>query len=569
MAGPNLRQRIGHGFVSRQVFAENAIEQEALIAKAAPAAAKPKGVAKPKGLAAAKAKIVPGGQEGPGFFDFMFKGLPAFTASDADLQTLANAMKEAAVVDQPGADPLDNKKIPSGFTYLGQFVDHDITLDMTPLSRALADPEMVKNFRSPSLDLDCVYGAGPGPHRFLFAREAGPGGTVDSPKLLIGTAQASAENSDRPGQQLPELPNDLPRNMQGVALIGDHRNDENLIVAQLHLTFLKFHNAVIDHLKAKGVPDDTLFEEAARTVRWHYQWMVLHDWVERLTGPGFVAQVLHEGRKFYRFQTKPFMPWEFSAAAYRLGHSMVREKYSHNRIFRTPNPHLAEGTLGLLFQFTNLSGSRIRSSVPSITGDPATLPSNWVIDWRRFFELPPPANASQFEFNFSRRLDALLTPALHNLPGSGGPDAPPSLAFRNLKRGVRVGLPSGQAVAKEMRKQINFTPITEDEIAGGTDGAVAKSLGFHKNTPLWYYILKEAEVKGGGERLGPVGARIVGEVFVGLVQGDETSFLSQPNWKPDLPAATPGTFLMTDLLKFVAKAADPANPDKALNPIGD
>jgi hypothetical protein len=565
MAGPNLRQRIGHGFVSRQVFAEAAIVKEALVAKAQDAPAAPKGLAKPKGLAAAKA-VTPGGKQGSGFFDFMFKGLPAFSASDADLQTLANAMKETAIVDQPNPDPLDNTKIPSGFTYLGQFVDHDITLDMTPLSSALADPEMVKNFRSPSLDLDCVYGAGPGPHRFLYARGPGPGGAiVDSPKLLIGTAQVSSENSDRPGQQVPELPNDLPRNMQGVALIGDHRNDENLIVAQLHLTFLKFHNAVIDHLKANGVPDNKLFEEAARTVRWHYQWMVLHDWVERLTGPGFVAQVLHDGRKFYRFQTKPFMPWEFSAAAYRLGHSMVREKYSHNRIFRTPTPHLFNAGLGILFDFTNLSGTKVTSSVPGN----GTLPSDWVIDWRRFFELPPPADKSQFEFNFSRRLDPLLTPALHNLPGSGGPDAPPSLAFRNLQRGVRIGLPSGQAVAKEMRKQIAFTPLTEDEIASGTDGAVAKSLGFHKNTPLWYYILKEAQIKGGAERLGPVGARIVGEVFVGLVQGDETSFLSQPGWKPDLPAATPGTFLMTDLLKFVAKAADPANPDKALNPIGD
>ena len=245
-----------------------------------------------------------------------------------------------------------------------------------------------------------------------------------------------------------------------------------------------------------------------------------------------------------------------------MGHSMVREKYSHNRIFRTPNPHLAEARLATLFRFSNLSGS-LSSSVPG----QGTLPSNWVIDWRRFFELPPPANTAQFEFNFSHQLDPLLTDALHKLPGATGPEA--SLAFRNLKRGVRLGLPSGQAVAKEMRKKITFTPMTADEIASGPDGVVAKSLGFHTNTPLWYYILKEAQVKGGGERLGPVGARIVGEVFVGLVQGDEESFLSKPGWKPDLPAAKAGTFFMTDLLKFVAKAADPANPDKGLNPIGD
>ncbi|HEU4781563.1 MAG TPA: hypothetical protein VFS58_16895 [Steroidobacteraceae bacterium] len=136
------------------------------------------------------------------------------------------------------------------------------------------------------------------------------------------------------------------------------------------------------------------------------------------------------------------------------------------------------------------------------------------------------------------------------MPGST-PGNEVSLAFLNLKRGVMLGLPSGQSIAKSMAKKMSLTPLTAEEISQGPDGAVAKSLGFHKETLLWYYILKEAQVRGKGERLGPVGSRLVAEVFVGLVQGDDQSYLSQKNWKPTLPAKVPGTFNMTDLLQFV------------------
>ncbi|WP_269930548.1 peroxidase family protein [Aminobacter sp. HY435] len=550
MAGYNLRERRRHGFVSRQILAEGAV---IAAARAAPAAASPLAV---------------GGQQGAAFFDFMFSELrnQALDAPDAKLAELAMAMRETAGTPD---DRLDNPAIPAGFTYLGQFVDHDITLDLTPLAKAMDDPEMVKNFRTPGLDLDCVYGAGPGPHRFLFARAANASGQmVDTPSLSIGIAQESDDNVDRPGRKIRQLPNDLPRNAQGVALIGDHRNDENLIVAQIHLAFLKFHNAVVDHL-AGTVPAEELFEQAAKTVRWHYQWMVLHDWVERLTEPGIVAKILHDGRDFYRFKTKPFMPWEFSAAAYRLGHSMVRESYSHNRIFRDREPRTAGADLRTLFRFTNLSGNFINGNGPHPDFGKGSLPSNWAIDWRRFFDLEPPADRSQFEFNLSRRLDTALVEALHNLPGSNPGTADASLAFRNLRRGVQLGLPSGQDVAKLMQEKLDFEALTPDEIADGNDGAVAKSLGFHQKTPLWFYILKEAAVRGGGKRLGPVGGRIVAETFIGIVQGDDGSYLSQPGWKPNLPSAVPGTFFMTDLLKFVSAAEDTANPLNGLNPVGD
>jgi len=560
MAGPNLRQRISHGFVSRQALAEskviasregqekNAIKSASTSRAFLPLAAK-----------AAAVKLVDdnvSGTKGQGFFDFMFPKLKAsaLKATDADLLALAKAMKDTA----PPTD--NNETIPAGFTYLGQFVDHDITLDLTPLSDAQNDPEMTKNFRTPGLDLDCVYGAGPGPFRFLFAREQDANGnTVDSPKLLIGTAEASPGLN---GETIPELPNDLPRNMQGVALIGDHRNDENLLVAQIHLAFLKFHNAVIDHLASKNVPKDQLFAEASKMVRWHYQWIVLHDWVERLVEPGLIKKTLKNGRKFYRFKTKPFMPWEFSGAAYRLGHSMVRQGYNHNRLFRFPQPRIAPGTFNFFFQFTNLSGG-LSSGIPG----QGTFPSNWVIDWRRYFELPAPP-AIKAEFNHSRKLDPFLADELHKLPGADPNSPEASLAFRNLKRGVRIGLPSGQAIARAMLKEDTFSPLTLAEIQSGPDGAEAKRLGFDKATPLWYYILKEAQVRGQSEKLGPVGSRIVAEVFIGLLQGDEGSFLGQKNWKPTLPAAEAGTFKMTDMLTFVAKAQG-GNVEKEFNPVGD
>jgi hypothetical protein len=517
----NSRQGSRHGLVGRHMAAEQAVPVEADTFKTTA------GVAGP---VAAMAAVKPGGAKGQGFFDRMFKDLSPLQAPDADLEALANAMRDA----NPGDPALDNPNVPAGFTYLGQFIDHDISLDLSPLSVSIEDPTMIRNFRTPGLDLDCLYGSGPGPHRFLFRQ--------DAPKFLIGRTTPSP---DAQNVQIPALPNDLERTRHGVASIGDHRNDENLLVAQTHLAFLKFHDKVVDRLKAAGTPDSQLFDEASKLVRWHYQWMVLHDFVERITEVGIVAKLLAEGRKFYRFKTVPFMPVEFAGAAYRLGHSMVREEYSHNRVFRPVPPRLAAGTLSFLFQFSGLSGN-----ITGELGGLPALPSNWVIDWRRFYDFHTPAGTPNFEFNLSRRLDPFLTPTLHQLPGFPQ-TREGNLAFRNLRRGVILGLPSGQDVAAAMATEIPLSPLTPAEIATGPDGAVAAQKGFDTAAPLWYYILKEAQVRGQGERLGPVGARIVAEVFVGMVQGDKDSFLSQPGWTPTLPAKTPGTFFMTDLLQFV------------------
>jgi hypothetical protein len=480
-----------------------------------------------------------GRREDPGMFGRMFPDLPPLAVPDAALQALANAMKDA----NPGDPAGDNPNIPAGFTYLGQFVDHDITLDLTSIGEKAKDPFATENFRTPSLDLDSIYGLGPDGSPHLYARNAA-NGNAPGPKLLIGTTVKAFQDF---GNVPAGLPNDLPRNPQGFALVGDHRNDENLLVAQTHLAILKFHNKVVDALAGRPKPPPDLFFEARRLVTWHYQWLVLHDFVERITEEGIVGRILREGRKFYCFKRIPFMPVEFSAAAYRLGHSMVREVYSHNRIFTPPaSPQTVPATLALLFSFSGLSGGIVGDLAPDPLTAPtpiSLLPSNWIIDWRRFYELNTPPQPG-IPLNSSRKIDPFLVPALHELPGGAG-----SLAFRNLRRGVILGLPSGQDVARAM----DIEPLTAKEIATGPDGKVAQQQGLHEATPLWYYILKEAQVRSGGERLGPVGARIVAEVFVGLVEGDSESFLRVDGnaWKPTLPGKVKGKFTMADLLQFV------------------
>jgi hypothetical protein len=475
----------------------------------------------------------------------MFPGLPGLKATDTALLELAVAMKDTA--------PSDNPDVPAGFTYLGQFVDHDITLDLTSLGERVHDPDAKENFRSPSLDLDSVYGLGPDGTPMFYERDAATLKT--GAKLLMGTAKASGDPGG--GPLIPDQPgHDLPRHpVTGLAMIGDPRNDENLLVAQTHVAFMRFHNAIVDKLKADGFPSGGLFDEARRLTTWHYQWIVLNEFLEKLTGePGIAKRIMTQGRKFYRFKKWPFMPVEFSIAAYRLGHSMIRDVYSHNRIFR-PNGGIP-ATLDLLFRFTAKSGQIVGTLQPAAIPLPQpVLPSNWVIDWRRFFDFKTPAGTPKFEFNAAHLLDPFLTATLHTLPGetAGSPEA--VLPFRNLKRGVMMALPSAQAIAKVM----GITPLTAAQIGSGPDGVVAKKHGFDKATPLWYYILKEAEQKGGKKHLGPLGATIVAEVFVGLVQGSRNSYLSAtPAFKPTL-GPTPGKFTMVDMLTF----------SKTINPLGN
>lgn len=482
---------------------------------------------------------------GPNRFGKMFPDLSPFRPDDSALEDLGRAMVETAPED-PGQN-LSN--VPAGFTYLGQFIDHDLSFDKTALEGPINDPEQMEQARTPTLELDSLYGLGPVHNPEFYDPHPPP------PRALFRIGRTSSiPSSGGIGQpDLPvSLPHDLPRGEDRLAIIADERNDENTIVAQTHLAFLKFHNAVSARGPQRG-PDGRggpPFERAQQAVRWHYQWIILHDFLPKIADPDVITDVRTNGRHFYKFDRdpfngRPFMPLEFSAAAYRMGHSMIRETYNFNRVFahRTVEPTaLIEATLELLFAFTG--SGRFLPAGP----DHTSLPSNWIIDWRRFFPVGDPQL-----LNFARKIDTHLVPQLHRLPGA--PPGRESLAVRNLLRGSRVGLPTGQDVAQA----IGATALTPDEVASGADGPVLREHGLHDMTPLWYYVLKEAEIQSGGLRLGHVGSRIVGEVFYGLLEGDRTSYLSvNPGWKPTLPATTPGSFSMSDLLRFVNE----------LNPVG-
>ncbi|MGY2134469.1 peroxidase family protein [Hymenobacter sp. HD11105] len=418
----------------------------------------------------------------------------------------------------PSPNNRDHLTMPPGFTFLGQFLDHDMTFDPTSSLERQNDPEAVANFRTPFLELDSLYGAGPAanPH-FYDAR-------TRNIKFLI-------ESLD-PGN--PAAHADLPRNSQLTALIADPRNDENVIISQLHLALLRFHNALADELNVLAQPDaGAAFRRVQQLVRWHYQWLIVHEYLPTICGQQTVQDILARGRKFYTWRNLPFIPVEFSVAAFRFGHTQIRPGYRLNQDGDGGNPFEA-------FIF--------RADIAHSDPDPADLrggkraPRRFV-DWRIFFEGLGPGTKR------NKQLDTQLSSPMFQLPTSSpGPgEPPPSLAQRNLLRGLTFGLPSGQNVAALMAPVIGSDPLTPGELAE------LQPLGMARQTPLWYYILKEAEVRAGGNRLGPVGARIVAEVMLGLLEGDSMSYLAQnPTWVPTL---APGRdFKMADLLKFAGVA---------------
>jgi hypothetical protein len=441
-----------------------------------------------------------------GRFGRMFRNLPALDPGIDAINALVKLMKDAS--EAPSGD---NAKIPAGYTYFGQFVDHDITFDPLSILQKTNDPDALVDFRTPRFDLDSLYGGGPADAPYLYDSQSPSNRGV---KLLVG------HNDEGAGFER----DDLQRNQQGRALTGDPRNDENLIVSQLQLLFIRFHAKVVDRVrKATKLEGAELFAEAQQQVRWHYQWIVTHDFLERIAGKP-AADAAFAGRQFFTWVNEPYMPVEFSGAAYRFGHSMVRPQYDLNGdIVGIP-----------LFADADKPGPLEH------LGGFRRLPALWSVDWSFFFK-----TASR-KPQLSRKIDTRLSAPLFKLP-IGVDTGRHALAQLNLRRGRALGLPSGQDVAGAM----SMTPLGADELGlNAIDLPAAGKAKLKAATPLWYYILREAEV-GGGESLGPVGGRIVAEVLVGLLQGDPLSYIRQrPSWKPELPGAKAGDFTMADLVKF-------------------
>jgi hypothetical protein len=450
-----------------------------------------------------------------GRFGAMFKRLPAFAPSDTLLTGLAQTMVEP---DTSDAFLNTSTRLFAGFTFIGQFIDHDITLDTTPLDQQQQDPDAKTNFRTARYDLDSLYGKGPGDD--TDSRFYDP---TDRDKFLLATNVNGVL--------------DVPRDGNGRAIIGDPRNDENLIIVQFHKAVAQFHNAIVDEARRQGMRREWVFETARRMTRWHYQWAVIHDFIPRMTGDDFVGKsgtVYKEvagkspviNLQYYKPTNKddrPFMPVEFAVAAYRFGHSLIRPFYVLN------------GN-GVVDVFGPANGFNLNGGRP--------IPANLVIEWKNI--LPDLGNPTPRP---PRKIDTKLSIPLKTLPSSAVPPPDPTtnLAVRNTLRGKRVGLPSGQQVAKAMR----VTALSNSTLGLSNDP------GWKGEAPLWFYILKEAELAPyNGERLGPVGGRIMAETLVGLLQRDPNSYLYlDPSWKPAPPiATTTGKFEFSDLLKFAGAA---------------
>lgn len=475
-------------------------------------------------------------------FDRLCEARPCDESAWASLAELGLAM------NAPPADSPEDSNIPAGYTYLGQFIAHELTFDKTPGLQNL--DALPAGYRSPTLDLDSLYGDGPG------------GASADlyqGAELKVGT-----NSSDTFKFPNDDCYHDLPRRektengrTRHEALLADERNEENLPLAQMHLAFIKFHNGVVKLLRSLpggAANEQSLYERARRVVVRHFQRIVLDDFLPRVVDPDILKAVRAgdircDKLRGVRSKDELFMPVEFSAAAFRLGHSMVRPAYEFNEFHQSRFPRPGPAILNELFRFTQFSGD---------LGGKVSLRADWVIDWRRFFAFPGPDRA---DYNLARKIDTKFDLHLNEI--SEYPHQVPAqyraITVRNLIRGCILKLATGQAVARSLGER----PMSATMLASGSTKEIRDVLErncFLLNTPLWFYILKEAELFGDGNSLGPVGSRIVAETFYTILKYSEHSIIldSQPDGEVMLPARAPGRFDMVDMLKFMGE----------INPIG-
>lgn len=491
--------------------------------------------------------------EGP--FGRIFRALaPAdFGGNDTEteqlLETLAAAMIHEVDCPKDGADD-EESGIPSAYTYLGQFIDHDITFDPSSSLMRQNDPDALVDFRTPRLDLDSVYGRGPDDQPYLY---------TDDKELLLGQP-LSGEALGAPIRKAQ----DLARAANQRAIIGDPRNDENAIVSQFQGLVLRFHNNF-----RRDNPLLT-FEQVQQQVRFHYQWVVTHDFLRRVVSGHVLEKILphlfasrNHGNiverppslRFYKPVHSAFMPLEFAAAAYRFGHSMVRPGYRLNdRVAPLPIFPLSTLPPGCPQPADDLRGFR-------------AMNPQWAIDWARFIDIEKrpagleddPADARSKRTQLAYKIDPSLVDPLSNLPASvtgTNPGPFKSLAARNLVRGWRMRLPNGQSIARA----IGVDPVRDEDILIGSSSDDAAdippitkiSARFENNCPLWTYVLAEAahgfrtrpeseivhtadgDKKIDTPKLGDVGGTIVTETFAGMMLDDRNSFWNLwPKWEPD------------------------------------
>jgi hypothetical protein len=457
-----------------------------------------------------------------------------------------------------------NSDIPAGYTYLGQFIAHEVTHDST--GNLLAAELKLENLSTPEVDLDSLYGGEDGPKK--------------RPELYLSDGIRLRTN-DTPynPEYTPVFPNDLPRGTQrspddktkgnpNEPLLGDPRNAENLPLAQTHVAFIHFHNRVVEELVKEGRPADKLFELARAVVIRHYQWLILYDFLPRLVRADVLDCVRSHGLRWFKGDGGDglFMPLEFSAAAFRIGHTMVRAAYEWNPLRRTGSGKPPD--LKTLFKQTG-----------RIEGGHKRLSADWVIDWRHFYDFEPLNRYRPVaQHNVSAKLDTVFNMHLDDV--TGAPDEKieqmqKAITVRNLLRGFYLGLPTGEEAAEWMGEK----PLTRKQLADGLHEGLLDDPAFWGKTPLWYYVLKEAELLGfnkegvPGNRLGPVGSRIVAETLVGLIKNSPISVIKDKDededWRPTFGRPADGEtgplkFEMIDLLHFAGVVSPVAEVQKEL-----
>ena len=540
-----------HGLSRRRLLSGAGLAGAGIAAASAGVLAESAPAAQAAGRGSRAARRPPGAPASSTDFGRIFPGLPPFApATDIVRSALLEvglpggimdarddlAAGPKALITDPtvngnptSADPYgtnpDNPTMTAGSTFVGQFTDHDITFDQTSHLGQPANPLTSPNTRTPALDLDSVFGGGPALRPDLYVPNAD--GTV-GPALKIGSGGVHE---------------DVPRTPNGdgsfTALLGDPRNDENVMVAGLHCAHILFYNRVLADLPSfslRAFPsarDADLshgyrrFLIAREVTQWHYQWLLVNEHLPQIAGQAVVDDVLAHGNRFYNPPPgDAFMPIEFGAAAYRFGHSMVRPSYRANFTSGTgdsANP-AADPFFGLVFDATepDFSGPVTSDRDDLLGGYPA--PRRYV-GWQTFFDF------GDGQVKNNKKIDTTISSVLFTLPlpaiAPHTQTSPTVLPQRNLLRQLTWGLPSGQAVARAM----GVTPLSRADLAD--IGAVYAP--FATSTPLWYYILAEARIAADGLNLGPVGGRIVAETLIGLLRADRASYLSAfPRFRPFL-----------------------------------
>ncbi len=370
------------------------------------------------------------------------------------------------------------------YTYLGQFIDHDITntLGGDRPSDGAADSRPPVQTATPALDLSSVYGAGFHDPRAAVVRSSG--------KMRLGAC------CDDLGQATRRLA-DLPREHNAMAIIPDGRNDNNLFVAQMHVMFLQLHNYFVDQMTIKR--PELRYRMARANVIHHYHDLIVHDLLPKILHDEVYAKYFDcpSGDNTIAF-TPPTasIPLEFSGAAFRFGHSIIRDSYEIGRGVPTVNINRA-------FALTGRNGMDGHDR----------LPERFVVDWKHF--------------SANNRAKKISTPIKLQIPGFSGYEK--FITVRNLLRGSAFALPCAQDICQFLindgyiskkdeldERQLN-PQIWPNEPPGILDNCGAKSY-LLRFTPLWYYLLMEARARnhcrGNNEcKLGVVGSHIVAATF--------------------------------------------------------